>query len=70
MKTYAMTGGAAGIGAAIREFMGSIPVGFPGKPEDQAAAASFLLSPQARFICGSILFVDGGHDAMFRPAQI
>ncbi len=57
-------------GQAIREFMASIPVGFPGKPEDQAAATSFLLSPDARFICGSVLFVDGGHDAMFRPDQI
>ena len=50
--------------------MGSIPVGFPGTPEDQAAATLFLLSPQARFICGSVLFVDGGHDALFRPAQL
>jgi NAD(P)-dependent dehydrogenase (short-subunit alcohol dehydrogenase family) len=57
-------------GPAIRDFMASIPVGFPGKPEDQAAATSFLLSPQARFICGSVLFVDGGHDAMFRPHQV
>jgi len=57
-------------GPAIRQFMASIPVGFPGKPEDQAAATSFLLSPQSRFICGSVLFVDGGHDAMFRPDQI
>jgi len=54
-------------GPAIKEFMASIPVGFPGKPDDQAAATSFLLSPDARFICGSVLFVDGGHDAMFRP---
>ena len=57
-------------GPAIRDFLASIPVGFPGMPEDQAAATSFLLSEQARFICGSVLFVDGGHDAMFRPAQI
>jgi NAD(P)-dependent dehydrogenase (short-subunit alcohol dehydrogenase family) len=57
-------------GAAIKEFMATIPVGFPGKPEDQAAATSFLLSPEARFICGSVLFVDGGHDAMFRPDQV
>ena len=54
-------------GPAIKEFMASIPVGFPGKPEDQAAATHFLLSPEARFICGAVLFVDGGHDAMFRP---
>ncbi len=56
-------------GAAIRDFLASIPVGFPGSPEDQAAAASFLLGPEARFICGIVLFVDGGHDAMLRPDQ-
>lgn len=56
-------------GPAIKEFMASIPVGFPGTPTDQAAATSFLLSAEARFICGSVLFVDGGHDAMFRPAD-
>lgn len=57
-------------GPAIKQFMDSIPVGFPGKPEDQAAATSFLLGPEAKFICGSVLFVDGGHDAMFRPANL
>jgi len=57
-------------GPHIKKFMASIPVGFPGKPEDQAAATRFLLSPEARFICGSVLFVDGGHDAMFRPGQL
>ncbi|MBW2421463.1 MAG: SDR family oxidoreductase [Deltaproteobacteria bacterium] len=56
-------------GPAIEAFKATIPVGFPGKPEDQAAATSFLLSPDARFICGSVLFVDGGHDAMSRPDQ-
>jgi NAD(P)-dependent dehydrogenase (short-subunit alcohol dehydrogenase family) len=57
-------------GPAIKEFMDTIPVGFPGSPEDQAAATSFLLSPEARYVCGSVLFVDGGHDAMFRPSQV
>ena len=37
-----------------------------GQPEDQADAAMFLLSPAASFICGSVLFVDGGYDAMTR----
>ena len=32
-----------------------------------AAAVQFLLSPDAAFCCGSVLFVDGGTDAMLRP---
>jgi len=57
-------------GPAIKEFMDSIPIGRPGQPEDMANAASFLLSNQASFITGSLLFIDGGHDAMIRPDQI
>lgn len=56
-------------GAAIKEFVKSIPIGRPGAPEDMAKAVSFLLGPDANFICGSVLFVDGGHDAMMRPEQ-
>lgn len=56
-------------GDAIREFVKSIPIGRPGMPEDMAKAVSFLLSPDAGFICGSVLFVDGGHDAMLRPDE-
>jgi|SRR5690625_454589 len=51
----------------MREFVASIPVGRPGRPEDQADAVAFLLGEQASFISGSVLFIDGGHDAMFRP---
>lgn len=56
-------------GPAIRAFVDSIPIGRPGEPDDQAAAVSFLLSPKAGFISGSVLYVDGGHDAMFRSDQ-
>jgi len=38
----------------------SIPFGGFGHVEDIAAAASFLLSPQARWITGQVLAVDGG----------
>jgi NAD(P)-dependent dehydrogenase (short-subunit alcohol dehydrogenase family) len=56
-------------GDAIKEFIATIPVGRPGLPEDMANAASFLLSDKAGFICGVMLFVDGGHDAAMRPDQ-
>jgi NAD(P)-dependent dehydrogenase (short-subunit alcohol dehydrogenase family) len=54
---------------AMKAFVDSIPVGRAGEPEDIANVVSFLLTPAASFICGSVLFVDGGHDAMFRPDQ-
>lgn len=54
---------------AITDFVNTIPVGRPGEAADQAAAIGFLLSKAAGFIVGSVLFVDGGHDAMFRAEQ-
>ena len=57
-------------GPAIKQFVSSIPIQRPGEPEDIAQSVSFLLSDAASFICGSVLFVDGGHDAMHRPDSI
>lgn len=57
----------ANFAEAIDQFVQSIPLGRAGLPEDQANAVLFLLSEKASFITGSILFVDGGHDAVFRP---
>jgi NAD(P)-dependent dehydrogenase (short-subunit alcohol dehydrogenase family) len=41
-------------------------VGRPGEPAEVAALVSFLLGPDARFIVGSLIFVDGGADALIR----
>lgn len=52
-------------GAAIRDF--PIPTGSFGAPDEIASAIAFLLGPEASFCCGSVVFVDGGTDAMLRP---
>jgi NAD(P)-dependent dehydrogenase (short-subunit alcohol dehydrogenase family) len=56
-------------GSAMQDFVATIPVGRPGQPNDIANAVSFLLSDKASFVVGSIVFIDGGHDAVFRPNQ-
>ncbi len=44
-----------------------IPIGRPGKPEEIASLLTFLLSADAGFFCGSVIFSDGGSDAAVRP---
>ncbi len=53
--------------AAVRSF--PVPVGGFGDAEDLAAWVVFMLSPAARFLCGSVVFVDGGSDAYFRASD-
>lgn len=43
-----------------------IPLGDYGKPDEIAQWVVFMLSPAASFMAGSIVFVDGGTDALFR----
>jgi NAD(P)-dependent dehydrogenase (short-subunit alcohol dehydrogenase family) len=47
-----------------------IPVGRRGTPADVAPLIVFLLSPEARYLHGSVLFVDGGTDALFFPDRV
>lgn len=54
-------------GEAVRNFVA--PLGRAGQPAEIAALIAFLQSPQASFIHGSVMFVDGGMDAMVRPAK-
>jgi NAD(P)-dependent dehydrogenase (short-subunit alcohol dehydrogenase family) len=43
-----------------------IPSGGAGRPEEVAAVVAFLLSPESSLLCGSIVFADGGTDALLR----
>ncbi|OBH84671.1 NAD-dependent epimerase [Mycobacterium scrofulaceum] len=57
---------------AIRSF--PVPVGGFGNPTHLADWMVFMLSDAAEFLCGSVVFVDGGSDAYFRaddwPARV
>jgi NAD(P)-dependent dehydrogenase (short-subunit alcohol dehydrogenase family) len=57
------------LGQVMKDFGDSVPTGSVGRPEQIAAVVCFLLSSAADFVCGSVFFVDGGHDAMLRPDQ-
>jgi 3-oxoacyl-[acyl-carrier protein] reductase len=43
-----------------KAILSKIPLGALGKPDDIAAAVAFLASPEARYITGQVLAVDGG----------
>jgi NAD(P)-dependent dehydrogenase (short-subunit alcohol dehydrogenase family) len=43
-----------------------VPVGRKGTADELAGVVQFLLGPDARFFCGSVVFCDGGTDAQMR----
>ncbi|MBB6627573.1 SDR family oxidoreductase [Nocardioides sp. KIGAM211] len=47
-------------GPAREKLVGKVPMRHTGQPEDIAAAAAFLCSPEASYITGVVLDVDGG----------
>jgi len=57
----------ARFGKAVREFVA--PLGRAGRPEEIAALVGFLQSEQAQFVHGSVVFIDGGMDAMVRAPR-
>ncbi len=55
-------------GSLIKEF--PVPLGRWGEPDEIASAVWFLLGPEASWIHGEILFVDGGTNALLRADSI
>ncbi|MFF0498799.1 SDR family oxidoreductase [Nocardia aobensis] len=53
-------------GEGMKQFLAMTPIGRPGRPEEIADLAAFLLSEKAGFFVGSVIFCDGGIDAAFR----
>lgn len=58
-----MTADVAGSPEKLAPFLNRIPLGRPGYPEDIAPAVLFLASPDAAYITGVVLPVDGGTSA-------
>jgi NAD(P)-dependent dehydrogenase (short-subunit alcohol dehydrogenase family) len=55
------------LGEVMQQFGESVPLGAIGRPSQIADVVLFLLSEAASYMTGSVIFVDGGHDAMLRP---
>ena len=47
-----------------------LPIGRAGRADEIAALIEFLLGPDASFFCGSVVFADGGTDALLRAEDI
>lgn len=53
------------IGPLLDQF--PIPIGRGGRPTEIASLVAFLLGPEARYFCGSVVLADGGSEAVLRP---
>ena len=54
------------LGPAMQQFGDMTPWGGTAEPASIANVMRFMLDPESDFMCGSVVFVDGGSDAMLR----
>jgi NAD(P)-dependent dehydrogenase (short-subunit alcohol dehydrogenase family) len=64
--SQAVGGDSAKIEAALKGFVGMVPVGRIGRPEEAAQAALWLCSDAASYVTGLSMIVDGGVTAWAR----
>ena len=50
----------------MQHLIDETPLGRVGKPEEISRIICFLLGPDASYVCGSVLYIDGGYDANTR----
>jgi NAD(P)-dependent dehydrogenase (short-subunit alcohol dehydrogenase family) len=50
----------------LKHLLDATPLGRAGQPEEVADVICFLLGPGASYVCGSVLYIDGGYDANTR----
>ncbi len=54
---------------AMHAYVAAIPMGRSADPSEIANVIRFLLGPESSFVCGSLLFADGGQDASQRTDE-
>jgi NAD(P)-dependent dehydrogenase (short-subunit alcohol dehydrogenase family) len=54
----------------MQGLLDATPLGRMGQPQEIVNCINFLLSPEASYVCGSVLFIDGGFDAHTRQDHI
>ena len=54
------------LGAVMKEFGESVPLGGMAQPSHIASVMKSMLGEECSFVCGSVFFVDGGSDAIMR----
>ena len=52
--------------AIMKSLLEATPLGRAGQADEIAQVILFLLSPHASYVCGSVLYIDGGYDAATR----
>ncbi|MCZ6830572.1 MAG: SDR family oxidoreductase [Gammaproteobacteria bacterium] len=54
----------------MQGLLDATPMARMGQPEEIVNCINFLLSPESSYVCGSVLFIDGGYDAHTRQDHI